>query len=376
MSVVSALVALTVTIVPIDSGLLTSTPITINNQPGLQQDPHLHGDLACYSNEEADALGNVVQEVRYYDFATGQDLAISNVLPGGRASDLLCDVDQGRVVFTRLFNRATIMRFDTASQTFTDLFPTGTFSMGSSIGAQTVALVDFQYGTGELLAVDLTSSVASRLTNDQISDANPEVAPAGDLIVWERCSNANCDIYRALWTGGAWGIQALTSHVATERSAATDGSLVAFQRENPLGPTGTDIVVLTGSGEMSLEIPGEQYNPAISNGLIVFEHRSGGIADLYLYETAGNRLFQITNTQAVNESLSDIFVLPNGQVRIIWEADTEDPITFERDADIYAVTLTIPPVQCSWFCYEPSANGCTPCRTLWDGFDWDSAPWM
>ncbi|MDP2270818.1 MAG: hypothetical protein Q8K32_08785 [Archangium sp.] len=347
MGTVAAVVfAMTLTVTPTNGGLLSPPQITINDQPGEQFDPHVDADTAAYSNAVDMGAAGLLQQIRYYDFPTNQDLAISNLLAGGGlANDLLSDVDQGRIVFTRLFpDRSAIMLFDITTQTLTELAPApSTTRMGVALGSQTVAFVDYASGPGELMVLDLATSVVTRLTNDAVSDTNPAVSPDGNVITWERCaSSANCDVYRANRSGGLWLIAPLASQVLNELSADTNGSLVVFQRENMAGPTGTNIVLVpvTGGPETVLEIPGEQYNPSIRGQLVAFESREPfGNPDIFLVELTSNRIFQITNTPDLAESLNDVTVLPNGEVRLVWQSVA---LTDPNNANIYAATFTLP----------------------------------
>ncbi len=347
MGTVAAMVlAMTLTVTPTNGGLLSPPQITINNQPGEQFDPHVDANTAAYSNAVDMGAAGLLQQIRYYDFPTDQDLAISNLIAGGGlANDLLSDVDQGRIVFTRLFqDRSAIMLFDTTTQTLTELAPApSTTRMGVALGSQTVAFVDYASGPGELMVLDLSTSVVTRLTNDAVSDTNPAVSPDGNVITWERCaSSANCDVYRANRSGGLWLIAPLSSQVLNELSADTNGSLVVFQRENMAGPTGTNIVLVpvTGGPETVLEIPGEQYNPSIRGQLVAFESREPfGNPDIFLVELTSNRIFQITNTPDLAESLNDVTVLPNGEVRLVWQSVA---LTDPNNANIYAATFTLP----------------------------------
>ena len=74
--------------------------------------------------------------------------------------------------------------------------------------------------------------------------------------------------------------------------------------------------------------------------MVSFEHKDGPgtPADLFVYEIASNRVFRVTNTPTFDESLNDISVLPNGDVRLVWAAN--DDLAGEHN--IYARTLTLP----------------------------------
>lgn len=346
---IATVVTLVLSITPESVGVLNAPRVTINAQAGDQFDPHVDQDLAAYSSS-VDTQTNTVQEIRFFRFSTNLDSAIPNALPGGaRANDLLSDVDDGRIVFTRIFpDRRAIMLFDAATQAVSELAPTaGSERMGVAIGAQTVAFVDYAAagdGSGELMVLDLATGAVTRLTTDAVFDANPAVSPDGAVVTWERCASfANCDIWSATRGAGGWTTRALTTALLNERSPDSNGAQVVLERFNPTGPTGSDLVLVPAAGgaETVLEFPGEQYNPSIRGQLVAFESRESAQAnsDIYLIDLAHNRAFQVTATPAYSESLNDVTVLPSGEVRIVWQANDEADIT---KGNIYGATFTLP----------------------------------
>jgi hypothetical protein len=84
-------------------------------------------------------------------------------------------------------------------------------------------------------------------------------------------------------------------------------------------------------------MPGIQLNPRISNGIISFMSRetAGTPADLLVYVIATNTVFRVTNTPMVDESLNDVSVLANGNIRLVWAAN--DPASGQN---IYARTFS------------------------------------
>ncbi|MEW5740420.1 MAG: hypothetical protein AB1938_15935 [Myxococcota bacterium] len=349
-STVTALLALSLSTVPIPSGMISNTPIAIDTSPDDQYDPHVDGDLTAYSH--APMNGNGPSEIRYYRFGSS---APFSVMPGSLGVDILSDVNQGRIVFTRVFPtssvRSMVMLFDTnlASPTPVEINPSPTSNrIGVALGTNTVFYSDlslapineYGYYTGEMVVYDLASATEHRLTNDLINDMNPAVAPSGDTVVWEKCTNGlfDCEVWQAVRTGGTW----TSSFVGPMPSLGpdTNGTLVVYQGNRTGGIGGTDIYMrpVAGGPEVPLEIDGEQANPSVRGGLIAFESgASAYAADIYLYEIATNRLFQITNSPA-HESLNDVTILPSGQVRIVWNVDQPD---FTRD--VYGSTFSIPP---------------------------------
>lgn len=333
-------------------GPLPVTPITIDNGVGDQFDPHVDQDLLVYSSAVDTLAAGLIQEIRYYRFSTGTVSSIPNTLPDATlANDLLSDVSQGRIVFTRVFPgvRTAIMLFDTTTGILSELAPAPASSrIGTAIGGQTVTFVDYGLvgdGSGEIMVLDLTTSALTRLTNDTVYDANPKVSPDGNVVTWERCqSSANCDIYSATRSGSTWNIRQIATGPLNERSPDSNGTQVVFERDDLSGPTGSNIVLVpvAGGAETVLEFPGEQYNPSIRGQIVAFESRVGfGNPDIYIADLATNRYFQVTNTPSRAEMLNDVTVLPTGEIRVAWQGVEEtDPF----NGSIYAATFTLPPV--------------------------------
>src|SRR5882762_1008066 len=105
-------------VVPTSATTPSGIAVTINNGPGDQTDPHVSQNLAAYSDVPSG-------QIRYYNFQTATDSAISNVTASGElAGDNLADVFNNSVVFTReTLSAFDIMLFDTVSSTVTTIDP-------------------------------------------------------------------------------------------------------------------------------------------------------------------------------------------------------------------------------------------------------------
>jgi hypothetical protein len=57
-----------------------------------------------------------------------------------------------------------------------------------------------------------------------------------------------------------------------------------------------------------------------------------------VYVIATNTLFRVTNTPTVDESLNDVSVLPNGNVRVVWAADDD----VGGNHNVYGRTFSLP----------------------------------
>jgi hypothetical protein len=151
---------------------------------------------------------------------------------------------------------------------------------------------------------------------------------------------------KSVRTQGTWGSPTLVSGPAgvafNQGYPDTDGDWIVYESNGP-SATGSDICFqpLAGGPETQLAIPGTQRSPSIKAGVIVFESAPdtfNATSDIYVYIIATHTLLQLTDTPSVNETLSDIDLLPNGNIRVVWAAD--DGIAGEFN--LYALTVTPP----------------------------------
>ena len=332
-SVVSAAV------VPIPSAAPALTPVVINASAGDQNDAHVSGDLAAYASDV---------EIRYFDFATSIDTAIPL---GPSARDLLSDISGARIVFSRVIPAVTtaILVFDTATSSSIELdAEQGTTRIGSAIGGDTVAYIDFGlHGNGELIVHDLPSGVSTRLTNDTNPDQSPSVSPNGDVVTWEHCNSSlgNCDIWQALKTSSGWAVSVTAATLNPEANPDSNGVLLVYDSWRA-GNSDIFMKPVGGGPEVKLELAGFEANPSIAGDYILFESRPILIAttDIFVYDTISNRLFQLTDTPLVTEQLNDIARLPDGRIRAVWSSDEDG---FDQ-RNIHGATFVLPRGEAAW----------------------------
>jgi hypothetical protein len=318
---------------------LTVTPVTINNSSGDQTDPHVDGDLVSYTD-------SATSQMRYYRFSTSVDAAIPF---GASIVDILSGVSGNLIAFSRIeADRNAIMLFDTVAGTTTEIDPhAGSNRIGAAIGGNTVAFIDMSTGDGDVNSYDLATNTLQVVSSDPAPEQNPNVAPDGNTIVWELCptSITNCDIEKAvrLGSGSPFVVSTVANSPDPEGNPDTDGTTIVYDANLTGNPTGQDIyfVPVAGGPATQLAIPGYQQNPSIRAGIIAFESRAtaGADSDLYLYVIATNMLYQVTNTPGVNEMLTNVSVLPDGEIRLVWAAD-DGP---DGDQNIYGATFRLPP---------------------------------
>jgi len=92
-----------------------------------------------------------------------------------------------------------------------------------------------------------------------------------------------------------------------------------------------------GGAETHLSIPGDQRDVSISGDLIAFESTvSTGGYDVFVYDIRTGKLYQVTNTPLLDETLGEISVC-DGIGRIVYAVPAAWPL-----ADLYAFTFQVP----------------------------------
>lgn len=327
---------------------LTLQPILINGSPGQQIDPYIDGNIASYSNQAAGS------QIRWYDFSTGIDTAI----PTAGNNDQLSNVSNGLIVFNRVFSSGdeNIMVFNTATPQVPpfEVNPTSSpfFRSAAGIGGNTVAYVDnllgTPFGAGEIVVWDLVNHSSAQLTNDNNIDQAPAVSPDGNVVTWERCpitSLSNCDVQMAVRNGTTWTVSDVTATLAPEGFPDTNGKVVTWTADTGAG---YDVFwrPVAGGAVQQLQQSGNQVHPSISGDAIAFEGDGNNGTDLFIYHMLDNKLYQLTNTPGVNESLNDITKVGDttcsnnictSTYRVVWQAnDGTDWMN-----DIHGATFTI-----------------------------------
>lgn len=333
-------------VVPVPGTTPTITPVAINVSAGDQTEPHVSGDWAAYS---AGAVSNAA--IRYYNFTSHVDAAI----PAGDSSDdLLSDISGSRIVFSRVAGiRTGIVVFDASTPLVgpieLDMNP-NSVRLGSAIGGYTVAYVDVALdpiGNGELVIHNLLTATGNRITFDPSSDVNPSVSPDGTVVVWEKCASSlsNCDIYQAVKSGDTWLVSATAASADPEANPDSNGSVVVYDATRA-GNSDIFWRPVGGGAEARLEMPGQQRNPSIAGGFIAFESLAGGSfsTDVFVYDMVHNQLYQITNTPAINEELTDLTLLVDGRLRVVWTSDEEGVAHNVRGATFALPTVAPTPV--------------------------------
>lgn len=315
---------ITPTVMPLSS-LQNVLLLDVNVGPNDNFDPHVDGVWVSYTSD--DGTGDYV--LRYHNLASGFDAAIPQ--PTGVA-DFLSDVNQGRIVFTRIGSSggSTIMLFDIASGTLTEIDPQPGVIIHRGfprIAGNTIAYEDETPPfTDVIQAYDLTTGITTLLSNNSDLNANPKVSPDGNTVVWQRCvSNfVNCDIWQAVNSGGSWTVSAASTDPSLEENPDTNGLLIVYDSDRPTGAGDLFYRAIGSSAEAQVLIPGVQYDPRISGNFVATQQQdpTGSVAtQVLLYDISQNELFDITNDLSKNIILHAISVLPSGEMIVVFEWD-------------------------------------------------------
>lgn len=311
--------------------LLQSTAEVVNNAVGNETNPHVECNRVSYTFDDFQGSSTI----HYKDMATGVD----NVVPGNQV-DLLSDISGSRIAYTEVtFTGDTVRVFDTISQTQT-IIP-GLKLSNPSIGGNIVAFEDRNSGvlTPQIALYDLSNGTVTSLTNDSVTNWRPVVSPNGDALVWEKCDSphVNCAVYAALQTApGVFSTRALTPAEGRDHLAFTDGKIAVYISDRS-GDRDVYYQTLATGAEVHLAIPGEQRFPSISGDLIAFGSQDQNGFDVFIYDIRTGKLFRVTNTLHVDETLNELSVC-NGVGRIVYT------VPGNGDFDVNAVSFQVPSV--------------------------------
>lgn len=311
--------------------MLSGTKQAIGVAPGSQTNPSVTCNVATYTSDDFEGTSSI----HYFDFATNTD----HVVPGN-GLDRLSDTDGQRIAFTQLDATGDhIGIYDIASQTTTFIG-----SPGNSDPALGGNLVAFRHGEGSSLIGDIFIYDRSTggflpLSYNDVPDWSPSVSPDGKVVVWTTCQvdHGGCSIYSsALNSAGTVFSARLVSGTLDYGSADTNGQLIVYTSERN-GENDIYFQTVAGSTEMHLAIPGDQRDVRIAGNLIVFESQTADKSyDVFVYDLRTARLYQVTNTPGVDETLSDIASGCDGANRIVYAV----PGPF-GDFDVYAFTFQL-----------------------------------
>jgi hypothetical protein len=338
---------------PSSGGSVGGSTAVVDDSAGDQLDPHVSGDLAAYT----DAADPAQALIRYHNFLS--PVSPNASIPGSADEiDTLSDVNAGHIAFAR-YNTVTGVRacmvYDVASQT-TIRIGSATLVGATAVGGDTVAFVNGS--PGDIWAGSLSNPAALfDVSASPDNDVAPAVSPTGDVITWSSCSGFSCAVMKSTRSGGVWSAPALV-RAAPASNPDTDGTNIVYDSAGDIyfQPVG-------GGAATQIELAGVERNPSIAGGVIAFESADtyGTPADVFVYQIATNTVFRVTDTPYTDETLNDLTVLPNGDLRALWAADDDPSQAFVRN--IYARTFRlpapIPPYNFEGF-YQPVENLPTP----------------
>src|SRR5207248_8799043 len=123
----------------------------------------------------------------------------------------------------------------------------------------TLAFGDLGTGTraGDIFSYDLAANppVPPQIVSlDPNQEGNLNVSPDGNMIVWENCPTpSNCDVLKAVRSGGAWTVSPVVNTAFNEENPDTDGTWIAYDTDRG-SPTGQDIFYQPATGGLETNL--------------------------------------------------------------------------------------------------------------------------
>lgn len=330
----ATLTTINVTAKPMQTATIPMLPGTtqpINAAFGNQTNPHVACNIATYTDDDFEGTS----AIKYFDFATNTEHTVP-----GNGLDRLSGTDGQRIAFTQIdADGDHVFVYDIASQTTTavpgnkNFFPV----MGGNLVVFMHGASSVLSGSADIEVYDQSTGNVTPLSNDALLNRFPQISADGSVIVWEKCQidGSGCDIYSATQTGPGTFTTRLVTGAGEDHFPATNGQVIAYLSDKS-GETDIYLQRADGSTEMHLSIPGEQRDLRMSGNLLVFESEVAPFSyDVFLYDLSSARLYQVTNTPGISETLSDIVAGCNGVNRIVYA------IPGNGDFDVYGFSFQL-----------------------------------
>jgi hypothetical protein len=332
---------------------------TIDASAGSHFDPHVDGPVISYSTNAADGTGI---HIRY--FTLGVDTAPHEIPFGFNQQDFLSKVGGTRIAYSHVDDfgvRITVL--DTAQPlgaanpaTINPEVDAEQFS--PALRATAIAYIDETPilnvpQAGDLVVFDTNTNSATRVTNDGVTNQNPNLSPDGRLVVWEKCpvDTNHCDIWKAINLAGGWVPSVVSDDPDQEDLPDTNGDVIVYGAQRA---DGNHIFYRDAANvEYELAVP-QAFAPRIAGDFITFESpTAGGHYDVFLFQLSTARLWNVTDSPLTDDLLSGVSVLPDGDVVVVYESLNPDA----HHLAVTAVRFTVPPVTPSYgvcLLYDPT----------------------
>jgi hypothetical protein len=299
---------------------------------GDQSDPSIDGGYVVFASSTAGDW-NVVQ----YDLDALPHQALSVVAAGPGDQDQP-DVHEGHVIFRT--GGGIVIRSPGASiapQICPASLPVSQPSIGAEVaswecgapGSRDVAVA--RYGSFRAEYLVGRSGPGASQTGDQFAPSSH-----GSLVAFVDGSDGG-----SVWLHDSDPAGATTLVCGGRATGVSVGEygrpVVAVARATGIAAPNIEIWDATGL-VTALRVTGEQRNPHVSRDWVAFEDHTTGFSQVVLWRwTTGGPVF-IPNPSASNQTLNDVYVLPNREVRVVF-ADDGDGTGASRDVALYRLTF-------------------------------------
>jgi Tol biopolymer transport system component len=178
---------------------------------------------------------------------------------------------------------------------------TGVARYSWTVDGSRIAFVSFRHGNPEIHTVDPDGQTPLRITENEISDENPDWSPDRRRLVFDRLVGDNLDIY--VMNADGSGATRLTEDRARDRNPtwSPNGTLIAFESFRDNGNREIYVMNADGSGERRLTTdPGEDFDPtwAPDSKRLAFASTRDGNYEIYSMNADGSGLTRLTNHPA------------------------------------------------------------------------------
>lgn len=249
---------------------LANASLRITSTAAPQTQPDIDGSRIVWQDER-----NGTADIYGYDLVSGQEMVIYS----GEGEQTAPVISGDWVAWQDTRNgNADIYAKNLATDEIVRITSHERDQIRPALDGATLVWEDYRHGPAEIYSYDLLARKETRLTIDLVAQFLPAVS--GGITVWTDQRDGRQEIYRAA-PGGA---QRLTFGSGDRSQAAIDGGLLVYTdfSAGQADPNLAFIDLNSGSGGALSTHPARQENPAIGQGVVLWQDDRDGTWQIYL----------------------------------------------------------------------------------------------
>jgi beta propeller repeat protein len=244
--------------------------INVSNNPSDQIRPSISGNIIVWQDQR-----NGNWDIYGYDLAKGQEFVVSDD-PGNQERPVISGEwvswqdDRSGNWDIYAYNISTKEKIRVTSHERDQMHP--------AISGYVITWEDYRHGLGEIYKYDIATKMETRHTSDINNQTLPAVS--GSVVVWTDQRNGQKDIY---FSGSSQGETRVTYGSGDHSQAVVFNETIVYveYEAGPNDPNLSFFNIKSGLGERISANPAKQEEPALGEGVLVWQDDRDGIYQIY-----------------------------------------------------------------------------------------------